>query len=98
MKQNIITLLNVVITQSTTIFQLFSSENKSLLIRRDTFFVLDFCFHIFNSIRWFDLKSDGLTGEGFDEYLHFQDYTENTKQIDNFNTKQARSEKEKEKE
>jgi len=35
-------LLDVIISESTTIFQLFASENETLLVRGDAFFVLDF--------------------------------------------------------
>ena len=62
--------LDVVVRQGSAVFQLFTSEDQSLLIRRDTFFVLDFGLDVFNGIRGFDLQGDGLTGEGFDEDLH----------------------------
>lgn len=63
-------LLNIVITQSAAIFQLLSGENETLLIRGDTLFILDLGLHIVNSIARFDIKSDGLTREGFYEDLH----------------------------
>merc|ERR1719295_715039 len=53
--------LNVVITQSSSIFKLFASKNQSLLVWGNTFFILNFGFHIFNGIRSLDLKSDGLS-------------------------------------
>lgn len=59
-------LLNVVIGQSTAIFQLLSSENQSLLIRRDSFFILDFLFDILDGIGGFHIQSDGLAGESLD--------------------------------
>merc|ERR1712159_456749 len=59
--------LNIVIAQCSSIFQLFSSKNQSLLIWWDSFFVLDFSFDIIDGIRWFDIECDGLSGEGFDE-------------------------------
>lgn len=37
-------------------FELFSSENQTLLIRRNSFFILNLCFDIFDRIRSFDLK------------------------------------------
>jgi len=54
--------LDVVISKGSTVFELFTGEDKSLLVRRDTFFVLDFSFDVFNGIRWFNIKSDGFTG------------------------------------
>jgi hypothetical protein len=63
-------LLNVVIRQSASILQLFACEDKTLLIRWDSFFVLDLCFHIFDSVAGFHLQSNGFTGERFDEDLH----------------------------
>merc|ERR1719282_240667 len=53
-------LLDVVVAQSASILQLLSSENQTLLIRGNAFFVLDFSFDIVNSIRWLNIKCDGL--------------------------------------
>jgi len=53
--------LDVIVRESATIFQLFSSKNKTLLVWWDTFLVLDFSLHILDGIRWLDLKSDGLS-------------------------------------
>ena len=44
-------LLNVVITQGTTVFELFTGENETLLIRRDTFLILDLLLDIVNGVR-----------------------------------------------
>ena len=63
-------LLDVVVRESASIFQLFPSEDESLLVRRDTFFVLDFSFHVFNGIGWFHIKSNGLASQGLDKDLH----------------------------
>jgi len=62
--------LDVVIGESSTVFELFTSEDKSLLIWWDTFFILDLSFDVFNGVSWFNIKSDGLSCEGFDENLH----------------------------
>jgi len=64
-------LLDVVVGQSPTILKLFSSKDQTLLIWRDTFLVLNLSLDIFNGIRGFDLKGDGLTGQSFHENLHF---------------------------
>ena len=62
--------LDIVISKSSSIFKLFSSENKSLLIWRDTFFILDLSFDIFNGVRLFNIKSDGFTSQSLNEDLH----------------------------
>ena len=53
-------LLDVVIAQSAAIFQLLSGKDQSLLIRRDSFLVLDLCLDVVDGVRWLDIKSDGL--------------------------------------
>merc|ERR1712039_586932 len=63
-------LLDVVVGQSTAIFELFTGENETLLVWWDTFFVLDLCFDVFDGVRGFDFEGDGLSGEGLDENLH----------------------------
>src|ERR1700742_232676 len=44
-------LLDVVVAQSTSVFKLLSSENKTLLVWRDTFFVLDLRLHVVDGVR-----------------------------------------------
>jgi hypothetical protein len=63
-------LLDVVVRESSTVFKLLSGEDKSLLIWRNSFLILDFGFHIFNGVSWFDIQCDCFTSEGFDEDLH----------------------------
>lgn len=55
-------LLDVVVTESATIFKLLSSENQSLLIWRNSLFVLDLCLDIFDRVRRLDLECDRLSG------------------------------------
>jgi len=62
--------LDVIVRKGSSILELLSSEDKSLLIGWDTFFILDLCLHILNGVRWFDVESDGLTSEGLNEDLH----------------------------
>ena len=62
-------LLDVVIAQSTTIFQLLSSEDKTLLIRRDSFLILDLGFDIVDGVAGFDIQSDGLACYASDERI-----------------------------
>jgi len=63
-------LLDVVVGESSSILELLSSEDESLLIWRDTFLVLDLGLDILNGVCWLDIKGDGLTSEGLDEDLH----------------------------
>merc|ERR1711908_128689 len=49
-------LLNVVITQSATIFQLFAGKNQSLLVGWNAFFIMNLGFDIVDCITWFNLK------------------------------------------
>jgi hypothetical protein len=70
-------LLDVVIRESSTVFKLLSGEDESLLIWRDSFFVLDFGFDIFNGISGLDIQCDGLTSESLDEDLHTSSESEN---------------------
>jgi len=63
-------LLNVVIRKSTSIFQLFTSENQTLLLRRNPFLVLNLGFHVLNGVIGFNVKSNRFTGQSLDEDLH----------------------------
>merc|ERR1712126_216731 len=63
-------LLDIVIRKSSSILQLLSSEDQSLLVWWDSLLVLDLCLDILNGVRWLNLKSDGLASQGLDEDLH----------------------------
>ncbi|KAJ0955743.1 hypothetical protein HanPSC8_Chr01g0006381 [Helianthus annuus] len=69
-------LLDVVIGQGSAILELLSSEDEPLLVRWNTFLVLDFSFDIVNGVRALDFKGDCLSGESFDEDLHATTETE----------------------
>jgi len=69
-------LLNIVITQSAAVFKLFTSKNKALLIRWNTFLILNLCLHIIDGIGWFDIQSDSLTGQSLHKDLHSSSETE----------------------
>ena len=62
-------LLDIVVTQSTSILKLLSGKNKTLLIRRNSFLILDLGLDVVDSVRRFDIKSDGLTSKGLYENL-----------------------------
>ena len=70
-------LLDVIVTERTPIFQLFASKNEPLLVGRNTFFVLNFCFNVFNGVAGLHLKSNGLAGKGLDEDLHASSQSKN---------------------
>jgi hypothetical protein len=70
-------LLNVVVTEGSTVFKLLTSEDKSLLIGRDTFLILDLGLHVLDSVWRFNIEGDGLSSEGFDEDLHTTSESEN---------------------
>mgnify|MGYP006864118693 CR=1 FL=1 len=63
-------LLDVVVAQSAAIFQLLSGKDKTLLIRRDSFLILDLSLDVVDGVRRLDIKGDGLTREGLYEDLH----------------------------
>jgi len=52
------------------IIKLFACEDKSLLVLRDPFLVLDLVLKALYSVSWLHIKSDSPSSEGFDEYLH----------------------------
>jgi hypothetical protein len=63
-------LLNIVVREGSSVFQLFSCKNKSLLIGGNSFLILDLGFNVFNGIRGFDFQSDSLSSKSFNENLH----------------------------
>merc|ERR1711988_1655533 len=69
-------LLNVVIGQRASILELLPGEDKTLLIRRDSFLILNFGLDVVNRVRWFDIQRDRLSRESLDEDLHSSTKTE----------------------
>ena len=63
-------LLDVVIRQGAAIFELLAGEDQALLVRRNTFLVLDLLLDVVDGIAGLDLESDGLACQGLDEDLH----------------------------
>lgn len=57
-------LLNVVISKGSSVLELLSSEDESLLVRRDSLFVLDFSFHVVDRVRGLDLEGNGWRERG----------------------------------
>jgi len=62
--------LNVVIRKRTPILQLLSSKDETLLVRRNTFLILDLCLNVIDRVRRLDLQCDGLAGQSLDKDLH----------------------------
>jgi len=62
--------LDVVVGKSSSILELLSSEDKSLLVWWDTFLILDLGLDVLDGVSWLNIKGDGLTSEGLDEDLH----------------------------
>jgi hypothetical protein len=62
-------LLDVVVRESTPVLKLLSSKDQTLLIRRNSFLVLDLGLHVLNGVSGLDIKSDSLTGQSLDENL-----------------------------
>merc|ERR1712124_220726 len=63
-------LLDVVVGEGSTVLELLSSEDESLLIRWDTFLVLDLGLDVLDGVSWLNVQSDGLTSQGLNEDLH----------------------------
>merc|ERR1719222_304393 len=63
-------LLDIVVRQGSTILQLFTSKDQSLLIWGNTFLILDLSLNILNAIAGLNLQGDGLTSQGLDKDLH----------------------------
>jgi len=62
--------LDIVVGESSAVFELFAGEDQTLLIGWDALLILDFGLDIVDGVGGFDLEGDGLTREGFDEDLH----------------------------
>mmetsp|Transcript_13779 Transcript_13779/g.19310 ORF Transcript_13779/g.19310 Transcript_13779/m.19310 type:complete len:269 (+) Transcript_13779:538-1344(+) len=63
-------LLDVVVSKGASVFKLLSSEDEALLIRRNSFLILDLLLHSVDGIRRVDIKSDGFASQSLHENLH----------------------------
>ena len=61
--------LDVVVRKSAAIFKLLSCKDETLLIRGDTFLILDLGLDVVDCVTWFDIKGDGLTSKSFNKNL-----------------------------
>merc|ERR1712133_8261 len=73
-------LLDIVVRKSSSILQLLSSKDQSLLVWGNAFLILDLGLHILNGVRRLNLKSNGLASQGLDEDLHTSSQSENQMQ------------------
>ncbi len=75
--------LDVVVRKRTIVLQRFSSKDQTLLIGRNTFFILDLSLDVLNAVGGLNVKGDRFPCEGFDKYLHILwSETENDKAVD----------------
>ena len=70
-------LLNVVVRKSTAVLELLSSKDKTLLVGRDTFLVLNLSLDVVDRVGRLHLKGDRLTSQSLDEDLHTTTETKN---------------------
>jgi len=63
-------LLNVVVREGAAVFQLFASEDKTLLVWRDALLILNLGFDVFDRVRSLNFKRDRLASERLNKDLH----------------------------
>jgi len=63
-------LLDVIVRECATVFELLSREDEVLLIRGNALFVLDLGLHVVDGVEGFNLEGNGFAGEGLNENLH----------------------------
>merc|ERR1719516_667436 len=61
---------DIVVAQSPAVLQLLSREDQSLLLRRDTLFILDLGLYILDRVIGLHVQSDRLSRQRLDENLH----------------------------
>ena len=70
-------LLDIVICEGAAVLKLFAGKDQALLIRRNTFFVLDLLLDVVDGVGRLDFEGDGFTSECFNEDLHASTETKN---------------------
>merc|ERR1739844_180837 len=63
-------LLDVVVRKGAAVLELLASEDEALLVRRNTFLVLDLCLDIIDGVGGLDIERDGLPRQGLHKDLH----------------------------
>jgi len=66
--------LDIVVGERTPVLELFASEDKALLIGRDSFLVLNLGLNVVDRITRLDFERDRLSGERLNEDLHCDRY------------------------
>merc|ERR1711963_1083908 len=62
--------LDIVVRESSSIFQLLASKDQPLLVWGNSLLVLDFGFDIFNGIGWLNFKGYCFSCKSLDKNLH----------------------------
>merc|ERR1719320_837140 len=70
-------LLDVIVRQSATIFQLFTGEDQPLLFWGNSLLILDLGLDVLNGVWWLNLQGDSLACQGLDKDLHASPESEN---------------------
>lgn len=71
-------LLDIVIRKRAAVFQLLAGEDQTLLIRRNSFLILNLCLDVVDRVRGLDLESDRLASERLHKDLHTTTQTKYT--------------------
>ena len=62
-------LLDVVVTEGTSILKLLPREDQTLMIGGDSLLIVDLRLDVVDGIRWLNVEGDGLAGECLNEDL-----------------------------
>ena len=71
-------LLDVVIRKGTSVLELLSGEDQTLLVWWNSLLVLDLGLDILNRVGGLNIKGDGLSSKGFHENLERYEVREST--------------------
>ena len=63
-------LLDVVVGEGTSVLELLSCEDQTLLIRGNSLLILNLGLYIIDGVGRLNIKGDGLPGEGLNKDLH----------------------------
>ena len=69
-------LLDVVVRQCSSLLKMLPLEGQPLLVRRNSFLVLDICHDIVNGIGCLDVQGEGLASVSFHKDQHGKDLLE----------------------
>jgi len=69
-------LLDVVVGEGPSVFELLASEDQPLLVRGDALLVLDLGLDVLDGVGGLNLQGDGLPGQSLHENLHATTETE----------------------